>query len=72
MAVSESVMYPHDCMSDLKLQPTAQHHEKALFCLSLAWEEVKIQSTVSTECAIIKSKTYKSDHLKAGPSIEGK
>ena len=66
MAVRESVVYPHDCMTDLKLQPTTQHHEKALFCLSLAWEEVKIQST------IVKSKPCKSDHLKAGPSIEGK
>lgn len=76
MAVSESVMYPRDCMFDLQLQPTAQHHEKALLCLSPAWKAVKIQARFLLNAyslhTIVKSKTHKSDHPKARPSIEEK
>ena len=40
------VVYPHNCMADWKLWPTAtaQHHDRVSSHVSLAWEKIKIQS----------------------------
>ena len=55
MAVNELVVYPWDCVADgeLGLAAAAQHHKRILCHISLAWEKVKIQSTVSTEYLLL-------------------
>ena len=36
------VVFPHDCVA-------AQHYKRVFSCVLLAWEKIKIQSTVSVE-----------------------
>ena len=56
-ALSVSVVYPWDCVGDweLWLAATAQHPERVLFHMSLAWEKTKIQSMVSIECVFLRT-----------------
>ena len=55
MAVSVSAVDIHDRVADWELWLTAavQHHQRLLYHISLAWEKIKIQSMVSTECISI-------------------
>lgn len=51
MIVSVLAVYPHDCVADQeqKLVATAHHHKIVSDPISLPWEKMKIQSTVSTD-----------------------
>ena len=40
----------HGADWELLLPVVTQHHKKVWYCILLAWEKIKIQSTVSTEC----------------------
>ena len=53
---------------ELQLAVTAQHHERVSDHTSLAWEKIKIRSTVPTECISL-SQHRKSNHCKLGPSV---
>ena len=46
MAISVSVVYPHDCMSDweLRLDAAVQHHEKEYVPRITTPEKIKIQN----------------------------
>ena len=51
----QCINYLCDSMTDweLRLTATAQQHKRLSYCLSLAQEEVKIQSMNSTECKLL-------------------
>lgn len=51
MVLSVSVVYPYDYVADgrLWLAVATQQHVRASYCISLAYEKIKIQSMVSTE-----------------------
>lgn len=61
MIVGIWVVYPHDCRADWELwvPVAAQHHERGWYCIWLAWEKIKIQITVSTECIYMLSHQHK-------------
>ena len=54
IVVSISVVYSRDHMADWELwfAVTVQPHERILYCILLALEKVKIQSTASTRCVL--------------------
>ena len=49
MPVSVSVVHPSDHVADKGLTIHSHAHQEALYHVSLAWEKIKIWSTVSTE-----------------------
>ena len=55
MVPSVSVVCPPDHVAawELQLTAAAQHHERVSHRMWLAWERIKIQSTVSTECILL-------------------
>ena len=46
---------PHDCVADWELQlaTTAQHHERGSYRILLAWEKIKIRSTISIKYVLL-------------------
>jgi hypothetical protein len=54
---------------DLWLTATAQHHDRVLYHISLAWRKIKIENIVSTEyislCTKVKLKNPRSNHHRA-------
>lgn len=65
MVVGVLVIYPHDQVVswELSLVLTVQNDRRVSYCILLAWEKIKIQSIVSTECITLshpyKVKCYK-------------
>lgn len=68
MVVNVLVIYPHDQVVswELSLAATVQNDRRVSYCRLLAWEKIKIQSIVSTECITLshfyKVKCYKPNH----------
>ena len=53
VSVSVVCLCVHEANWELQLAASAQCHERVLCYVSLAWEKIRIQSMVFTECVLL-------------------